>query len=100
MSSQLGVVTAGPWAAVECVRIPPAIMPQPIMGAPPSECKPLPLDTLGYPLVTGSDAHYAEHVGRRPFELDISPEALQPGGPGGEADLEALKNALKQRPCF
>jgi hypothetical protein len=56
------------------------------------------LDTLGYPLITGSDAHYIEHVGRRPFELDISPEELQPGGPGTDADMEALRQALGRRP--
>jgi hypothetical protein len=85
MTSQLGVVTAGPWAAVECVRLPPAINGQP-------------LDTLKYPLTTSSDAHYPEHVGRRPFELDISAEELQPGGPGTEADMEAFKQALGRRP--
>ena len=62
MSSQLGVVVGGPWAAVECVRIPPLSD----MGNPASP----PLDTLGFPLVSGSDAHYTEHVGRRPFTLD------------------------------
>jgi hypothetical protein len=85
MTSQLGVVTPGPWAAVECVRIPPMINDSP-------------LDTLGCPLTTSSDAHYPEHVARRPFELDISAEALQPRGPGTEADMEALRRALGKRP--
>ena len=84
MTSQLGVVVDGPWAALECVRIPPAI-------------NGLPLDTKGYPLTTSSDAHYPEHVARRPFELDISREELQPGGPGTEADLEAFRRALGKR---
>jgi PHP family Zn ribbon phosphoesterase len=84
MISQLGVVVDGPWAALECVRIPPAI-------------NGLPLDTKGYPLTTSSDAHYPEHVARRPFELDISREELQPGGPGSEADMEAFKQALGKR---
>ena len=84
MTSQLGVVVDGPWAALECVRIPPAV-------------NGLPLDTLGYPLTTSSDAHYPEHVARRPFELDISREELQPGGSGSEANLEALKKALSRR---
>ncbi|MDR1929798.1 MAG: PHP domain-containing protein, partial [Treponema sp.] len=64
MSSQLGVVVKGPWAAVECTRLPP------MTGYP----DPRPLATLDYPLITGSDAHYTEHVGRRPFELDITGE--------------------------
>jgi len=85
MTSQLGVVVEGPWAAVECVRLPPALNNQP-------------LDTLGYPLTTSSDAHYPEHIARRPFLLDITPEELQPGGPGTEADIEAFKQALTRRP--
>src|SRR5215471_13981578 len=72
MTSQLGVIVGGPWTAIECVRIPPAVN-----GAP--------LDTLGYPMTTSSDAHYDEHVGRRPFELDVSAEELLPGGKGTEA---------------
>ena len=84
MTSQLGVVVDGPWAALECVRIPPAVNGQP-------------LDTKGYPLTTSSDAHYPEHVARRPFELDISREELQPGGPGSEADMEAFRQALGKR---
>jgi len=84
MTSQLGVVTAGPWAAVECIRIPPNFSGKP-------------LDTLGYPLITSSDAHFPEHVGRRPFELDISTEELQPGGPGTEADFEVFKRVLGMR---
>jgi hypothetical protein len=84
MTSQLGVMVDGPWAAVECVRLPPAVNGQP-------------LDTLGYPLTTSSDAHYPEHVCRRPFELDITAEELQPHGPGTEADLEAFRQALGRR---
>ncbi|MDR2019503.1 MAG: PHP domain-containing protein [Treponema sp.] len=82
MTSQLGVVVNGPWTAVECVRLPPSI------------------DTLGFPLTTSSDAHYPEHVARRPFELDISRDELLPGGPGTEADLRALVKALRLRPAF
>jgi hypothetical protein len=89
MTSQLGTVVDGPWAAVECVRIPPRTGP----GAEDP-----PVDTLGYPLTTSSDAHYPEHVARRPFGLEISAEELQPGGPGTEADLAALKRALLKRP--
>jgi hypothetical protein len=89
MFSQLGAVIPGPWAALECTRIPPAAGAG---GQAP------PLNTLGYPLITSSDAHYPEHVGRRPFELDISAEELLPAGPGGEADMAALKKALARRP--
>jgi len=126
MSSQLGVVTDGPWAALECVRIPP-VAREPLNksaeSAVPSafascgaqmrlsstdlipiglnQCFPSgsPLDTLGYSLITSSDAHYMEHVARRPFELDVSAEELQPNGPGTEADLRALRMALGRRPA-
>jgi PHP family Zn ribbon phosphoesterase len=85
MASQLGVIVKGPWAALECVRIPPSL-------------NETPLDTLGYPMTTSSDAHYPEHVCRRPFQLDITAEELQPGGLGTEADMEAFKKALLKRP--
>jgi hypothetical protein len=82
MTSQLGFVVDGPWAALECVRLPPST------------------DTRGYPLTTSSDAHYPEHVGRRPFELDIEPETLRPGGGGSDmpVDVSALAAALSRRP--
>jgi hypothetical protein len=80
MTSQLGVVVPGPWAAIECVRLPPTV------------------DTLGYPLTTSSDAHYPEHVARRPFQLGISPEELCPQGPEAGADLAAFVRALEKRP--
>ena len=84
MTSQLGVLVKGPWAALECVRIPPAM-------------NGVPLNTLGYPLTTSSDAHYPEHVARRPFELDVSAEELQPGGIGTEAVTEVFRRALERR---
>jgi PHP family Zn ribbon phosphoesterase len=80
MTSQLGVVVPGPWAAIECVRIPSSV------------------DTLGYPLTTSSDAHYPEHVARRPFALDITGEELCPQGPDAGADLAAFARALEKRP--
>jgi PHP family Zn ribbon phosphoesterase len=85
MLSQLGVIVDGPWAALECVRIPPAV-------------DGLPLNTLGYPLTTSSDAHYPEHIARRPFQLDTSQEELQPDGPGTTVDMEAFRRALGKRP--
>jgi len=87
MVSQLGTVVDGPWTAVECTRLPPAVNGQA-------------LDTLGYPLTTSSDAHYPEHVARRPFELDISMEELAPNGLSGGADMAALKRALAKRPIM
>ena len=84
MTSQLGVMVDGPWSAVECVRLPPAL-------------NDAPLNTLGYPLTTSSDAHYPEHVGRRPFKLDVTAEELLPGGRGTEADMEVFKQALGKR---
>jgi PHP family Zn ribbon phosphoesterase len=84
MTSQLGVCINGPWAAFECVRI-------------PSFVNNSPLDTLGYPLITSSDAHYCEHIGRRPFELDVSEEELIPGGIGSEAVMDVFLKALDKR---
>ncbi|MDR0730494.1 MAG: PHP domain-containing protein [Treponema sp.] len=95
MFSQLGAVVEGPWAALECTRIPPAITAAAREGGGPVST---PLNTLGYPLITSSDAHYPEHVARRPFELDTSLEELLPGGPGTEADMTALVRALARRP--
>jgi len=84
MSSQLGVLVKGPWTALECVRIPPALNESP-------------LDTMGYPLITSSDSHYPEHIGRRPFQLDVTAEELLPGGNGTEAVMEVFKRALAKR---
>ncbi|MDR0313072.1 MAG: histidinol-phosphatase, partial [Treponema sp.] len=85
MVSQLGIIVKGPWSALECVRLPPV-------------SNGLPLDTMGYPLTTSSDAHYPEHVGRRPFEIDVTEEELLPGGNGTEAVMEVFKQALAKRP--
>ena len=90
MTSQLGVIVTGPWAALECIRIPPVSD----LWDPVSP----PLKTFGFPLVSGSDAHYTEHIGRRPFELAVSAEELLPDGPEGDADLNVLINALEKRP--
>jgi len=87
ITSQLGVMINGPWAAVECTRIPPKVNEKP-------------LDTLGYPLTTSSDAHFPEHVGRRSFELDTCLEELAPNGLSGEADMYVLKGALAKRPII
>ena len=89
MTSQFGVLTQGPWAAIECVRVPP-------LSRFGDMSSPL-LNTYQYPLITGSDAHFTEHIGRRPFELDITEDELIPGGIEKDADLNALKNALAKR---
>ena len=83
MTSQLGVVVKGPWTALECVKIPPDFFDSLV-------------DTLGYPLITSSDAHYPDHVARRPFELDVSAEELLCGGT--EANMEVFKRALGKSP--
>ena len=84
MTSQLGTVIDGPWAALECVRI-------------PSYFDDNYLDTRNYPLITSSDAHYPEHVVRRPFNLDVSADELLPGGNGTEAVMDVFKKALGKR---
>ena len=85
MTSQLGVIVDGPWTAMECTRLPAMVNKEP-------------LDTLGYHLITSSDAHYPEHVARRPFELDVSMEELAPNGLLGGADMDVLKKTLAKRP--
>jgi len=78
MTSQLGFVSPGPWAALECVRLPPAV------------------DTLGYPLITGSDAHYPEHVGRRSFEVPLNDEEQKEIKAAGKIDIALLDAALRR----
>ena len=85
MTSQLGVITPGPWTALECTRLPPKTGGEA-------------LDTLGYPLITSSDAHFPEYVGRRAFVLDTSLEELAPHGLSAGVDMDALKKALAKRP--
>jgi len=87
MTSQLGVVVKGQWTAIECTRLPPMLSGQP-------------LDTLGYPLITSSDAHYPEHVARRPFELETCMEELAPNGITNGADMNVLKKVLAKRPTI
>jgi len=78
MTSQLGFVSPGPWAALECVRLPSTV------------------DTLGYPLITGSDAHYPEHVGRRSFELPLDDEEQKEVKAAGKIDIALLGSALRR----
>ena len=53
-------------------------------------------NTLGYPLTTSSDAHYVEHIARRPFELDIKDDELLKAD--GSVNIETVKKALVLRP--
>jgi hypothetical protein len=87
VTSQLGVMIKGPWDAVECTRLPAMVNQEA-------------LDTLAYPLITSSDAHFPEHVARRPFELDASLEELAPNGLLGGADINVLRRALAKRPII
>ncbi|HOX48075.1 MAG TPA: PHP domain-containing protein [Spirochaetia bacterium] len=86
VGSQLGFLPPGPYAAVESMR------------EPPPELR------LGYPAVSGSDAHYPEHVGRRPFGLELPWELLKAASAGeggaGEALLAALARALESGPLL
>jgi len=84
LTSQLGFIVDGPWAALEVVRM------------PDRNHVTTTLDTRGYPLVTSSDAHYPEHIGRRSFDLDIGGDSLT--RPDGGADMETIKAALNRRP--
>lgn len=85
MTSQLGFIVAGPWDALEIVR----------MKGTDGESGPG-IDTMGYPLITSSDAHYPEHVARRPFDLDIQKDPLLL--PDGRVNIETVRAALLRRP--
>ena len=91
LSSQLGFIPDGPWDALEVVR-----MPDRAAGEGAKDMSGRALDTLGLPLVTSSDAHYPEHVGRRAFDLDLGDDALP--ADGEPVDPEIIKAALKRRP--
>jgi hypothetical protein len=75
--SQLGFLPHGPYGAVEALR--------PLASG----------IARGYTVVTGSDAHHPDQVGRRCFGLDLVDGWL---GPSGVVDLEAVKTALAARP--
>ncbi len=71
--SQLGFLPEGPYTAVEAVR--------PLSSSA----------ARGHTVITGSDAHYPEHIARRPFGLEL------PDGwtSGTRVDLEAIRQALQ-----
>ncbi len=83
LSSQLGSIPDGPWAALE-------------ITAMPQEETARKLNTRDYPLITSSDAHYIEHIGRRAFDLDIQEDALTLSD--GSVNLETIRAALLRRP--
>ncbi|MCL2834602.1 MAG: PHP domain-containing protein [Treponema sp.] len=87
MLSQLGAIVKGPWPAIECINIPPHNLID--AGKP---------ETHGYPMITASDAHHCEHVGRRAFKLEAELDELAPNGLQGGVDLNALTAALDKRP--
>lgn len=71
--AQLGFLPDGPYAAVESIR---PLQP----GA-----------ARGYTRIRGSDAHYPEHVARRPFGLELGTGWLKAGG---RVDLRSIRGAL------
>ncbi len=97
LTSQLGFVPEGDWDALEVVRLPPTSVDW-IDGKQHHKA----IDTLGYPLTTSSDAHYVEHVGRRPFDLDFADSPLHGEGgilnDDGSVNIQTLKKALQRRP--
>ncbi len=96
LTSQLGFIPPGDWDALEVVRLPPATV-----NWVDGKQQNMPLDTLGYPLTTSSDAHYVEHVARRTFELDFSGSPLYGAGgilnDDGSVNIDTLKEALQRR---
>lgn len=78
VGSQLGFLPPGPYAAVEAMRDPARAL------------------FRGLPVISGSDAHYPEHVGRRATELELDPAALAAGRRGeGRVLFEALLEAFR-----
>lgn len=77
VSSQLGFLPEGPYAAVEAMRDPARAL------------------TRGHPVISGSDAHWPEHVARRASRVELPEEALRLGRAGrGEELLAALVEAF------
>ncbi len=60
LTSQFGMITEGNWDAVEVVNL----------SNVPENIKSL------YPVTTSSDAHYIEHIARRPFNLEVEENFL------------------------
>lgn len=79
MFSQLGYVPKGNYDAIEVTRIPPMVQN-------PLSQELEPLETYDYPLISDSDAHYEEHIGRRTTILEIQ----------GEVNFESIKKAISE----
>ena len=79
MFSQLGYVPKGNYDAIEVTRIPPMVQN-------PLSQELEPLETYDYPLISDSDAHYEEHIGRRTTILEIQ----------GEVNFESIKKAISK----
>ncbi len=79
VGSQLGFLPMGPYAAVEAMRDPARSL------------------TRGFTVVSGSDAHYPEHVARRAFELELDRAFFEAGlaNRGGEL-LGGVVDALRE----
>lgn len=84
LTSQLGCIVDGPWSALEVTRMPDRALHRNT------------LNTRNYPLITSSDAHFLEHIGRRAFDLDIGDDLLC--RKDGRVDMQVLKTALSRRP--
>lgn len=73
--AQLGFLPPGPYSAVEAMR--------PLRGD----------EARGFPVISGSDAHYPEHIGRRPFSIELAEPWRDPSG---RVRLEVLRTALSE----
>jgi len=82
MTSQLGCVVNGNWDAVEFVKPDnaPLMLPSP------------------YPVITSSDVHYVEHIGRRSFLLDIGDFPLVCYD--GTVNLDAVRAGFAKRVVY
>lgn len=79
LTSQFGSITRGNWDALEAVRL---------------DRYP-PINTLSYPVIFSSDAHYPEHIARRWTELEVDEDNITLAS--GEVNIEELKKALLKK---
>jgi 3',5'-nucleoside bisphosphate phosphatase len=89
MMSQLGTIVEGSWDALEFVR--PQVLQNERQAVSALEIK-LPAP---YPVITSSDAHYVEHIGRRAFDLDIGDMPLV--NSDGTVNIPAVLSGLAKR---
>lgn len=86
--SQFGFIPPDNYDALEVTRIPP------MTTNSVTKAQEL-LNTQNFPLTTSSDAHFPEHIGRRPFELDIEDMPLY--NQDNTVNIETIRKALKNR---